>query len=176
MGIYDRDYYRDDDEPSTAASGLPQTFVVRLILANVALFLLDNAAWLGTQALQNAGGFGAARTLTPQERGALAALNRPDYAGHLLVADDARLGYDAIVYTPLRAWYSQEHSTPWSLERLADIERWRAEGSEPADWRGRPVVFLVADRGQDPAAYPWITPESRVERLPGFLLVARPPP
>lgn len=41
MGIYDRDYYRDDDEPSTAASGLPQTFVVRLILANVALFLLD---------------------------------------------------------------------------------------------------------------------------------------
>ncbi|MEY4179183.1 MAG: Rhomboid protease GlpG [Planctomycetota bacterium] len=41
MGIYDRDYYRDDDEPTSAASGLPQTFVVRLILANAALLLLD---------------------------------------------------------------------------------------------------------------------------------------
>jgi membrane associated rhomboid family serine protease len=41
VGIYDRDYYRDEDEPNGATSGLPQTFVVRLILANVALFLLD---------------------------------------------------------------------------------------------------------------------------------------
>ncbi len=147
-----------------------------LALAVAALFLLDNAAWLGLQAWQNAGGFGAARTLTQDERGVLAALNGPAYAGHLLVAEDPRLGYDAIVYTPLQAWYSQEHSTPGSRERLAEIERWRADGGEPAAWRGRPVVFLVADRGQDPAAYPWITPESRVERLPGFLLVARPPP
>ncbi|MFM7071558.1 MAG: rhomboid family intramembrane serine protease [Planctomycetota bacterium] len=41
MGIYDRDYYRDEDASTSAASGLPQTFVVRLILANAALFLLD---------------------------------------------------------------------------------------------------------------------------------------
>lgn len=41
MGIYDRDYYRDEDESTGTASSLPQTFVVRLILANSALFLLD---------------------------------------------------------------------------------------------------------------------------------------
>jgi hypothetical protein len=146
-----------------------------LALAVAALFLLDNAAWLGLQAWQNAGGFGAARTLTQAERGALAALNAPAYAGHLLVAEDPRLGYDALVYTPLQAWYSQQHSTPRSQERLADIERWLANAGEPAAWRGRPMVFLLADRGQDPAAYPWVTAESRVERRPGFLLVARPP-
>jgi hypothetical protein len=36
------------------------------------------------------------------------------------------------------------------------------------------VVFVVADRGQDPAAYPWVSAGSRIERLPGYLLVARP--
>ena len=146
-----------------------------LALAAALLLLLDNAAWLGVQILQNAGGFGAARTLTQQELGALAALDAPAYAGHLLVAEDPRQGYDAIVYTPLLAWYSQEHSTPWSSERLAELERWRADGSEASDWRSRAVVFLVTDRGQDPAAYPWVTPDSRIERRPGFLLIARPP-
>lgn len=143
-------------------------------LAVCGLFLLDNASWLGVQIWQNAGGFGAARYLTAEERGALGALNEPRYAGHLLVAEDERLGYDAIVYTPLQAWYSQEHSTPWSEERRAQLARWRAGGAEPADWTGRAVVFVVADRGQDPAAYPWVSAGSRIERLPGYLLVARP--
>ncbi len=143
-------------------------------LAVCGLFLLDNAAWFGVQILQNAGGFGAARYLTAAERGALGALSEPRYAGYLVVAEDARFGYDAIVYTPLQAWYSQEHSTPWSDQRQAELTRWRDSGTEPVGWKGRAVVFVVADRGQDPAAYPWASADSRIERLPGYLLIARP--
>lgn len=145
-----------------------------LVLAVCGLLLLDNTSWFGVQILQNAGGFGAARYLTAEERGALQALSAPRYAGHLVVAEEPRFGYDAIVYTPLQAWYSQEHSTPWGAERLAALVRWRDSGAEPAAWSGRAIVFVVADRGQEPAAYPWFSADSSVERLPGYLLIARP--
>ena len=153
----------------------------RLLAAAVAgLFLLDNAAWLAVQAVQNAGGFGAARRLTAAERQTLARLDDPTYAGHLLVSADERLGYDAIAYTSLRSWYSQEHSTPWSPERLAELRAWATTGREPAAWHTRPVVFLLQDSGQDLAALPWITATSELERVEAggqaYWLVLRPPP
>ncbi len=93
-----------------------------------------------------------------------------------MVAAEPRLGYDAMVYTSLRAWYAQEHSTPNAAQRLADLAAWRAGGAEPAEWRRRAVVFLLPDR--DLGALPWITADSRVERVAAggetLLLVRRP--
>lgn len=41
MGIYDREYYRDEQDAQGPALRLPQTMVVRLILINAAVFLLN---------------------------------------------------------------------------------------------------------------------------------------
>lgn len=72
MGIYDRDYYRDEDSEGGAASGLPQTTVVRLIILNVALYFLDLFLGGPRHALT------AALTLTPDD------LARPWQWWHLL--------------------------------------------------------------------------------------------
>lgn len=136
-----------------------------LAFAALALLLADNAAWLSLQAWQNAGGFGAARTLSAGERAALAALAEPAYEGHLLVPADPRLGYDALVYTPLRSWYSQQHSTPDPDARLADLAAWRESGREPETWRRRALVFLLPDAGQALSALPWLTPDSEIAQI-----------
>lgn len=149
----------------------------RLAAAALAgLFLLDNAAWLTAQAVQNAGGFGAARYLTEDERSILAELS-PASAPQLLVSEDDRLSYDALVYTSWQSWYSHEHLTPFAAERRAEIARWAATGEEPAAWRRdfALVAFVIPWR-DDYATLPWVTPESRVRRVGDRLLVIRPKP
>jgi hypothetical protein len=148
--------------------------------ALAALFLLDNAAWLAVQALQNAGSFGAARYLTPDERSVVARLandedSNTNLPGIVLVTDDERLGYDALVYSPLRSWYSHEHLTPWGPERLAEIQRWAKTGEEPLAWRQRPVLFVTRLAGRDPADLPWIAADSDVETIGQWLVVLRLP-
>ena len=148
-----------------------------LALALVALLLLDNAAWLTLQAVQNAGGFGAARTLSGNERAAFAALSMPRYAGHLLVPAEPRLGYDATLYTPLVAWYGHEHATPDGEARLAALAAWPERGVEPAAWRARDLVFLLPDPAGT-ALPPAPAGERERIALPGggepLLLVRRP--
>jgi hypothetical protein len=149
----------------------------RLAAAALAgLFLLDNAAWLTVQAVQNAGGFGAARYLTQDEREILARLNWDDGPA-LLVSEDDRLSYDALVYTEWQSWYSHEHLTPFAAERRAEIARWAATGEEPPAWRRdfELVAFVTAWR-DDYQSLPWVTPGSSIHRIGDRLLVIRPKP
>ena len=44
MGIYDRDYYREEQRPGVSLRA-PRTIVVTLILINVALWLIDGLLW-----------------------------------------------------------------------------------------------------------------------------------
>jgi hypothetical protein len=142
--------------------------------ALAALFLLDNAAWLTVQAVQNAGGFGAARYLTETERAILTALDSPSSTTLLLVSDDDRLSYDALVYTNWRSWYSHEHLTPFAAERRDEIDRWAATGEEPAAWRTFGLVAFVIPWRDDYGSLPWLTPESVIQRFGDRLLAIRP--
>jgi hypothetical protein len=144
------------------------------VAALAGLFLLDNAAWLTAQAVQNAGGFGAARYLTQDERQILAMLNHDDGPA-LLVSQDDRLSYDALIYTPWQSWYSHEHLTPFAAERRAEIARWAATGEEPLAWRRDfdLVAFVTAWRG-DYQSLPWVTPDSSIHRIGDRLLIVRP--
>lgn len=149
----------------------------RLAAAALAgLFLLDNAAWFTAQAVQNAGGFGAARYLSQDEREILAMLTWDDGPA-LLVSEDDRLSYDALIYTPWQSWYSHEHLTPYAGERRAEIARWAATGEEPPAWRRdfELVAFVTAWR-DDYRSLPWVTPESSIRRIGDRLLVIRPRP
>ena len=147
-----------------------------LAAATTALFLLDNASWLAIQLLTNLQGAGYALELTPDERALMARLEEPALADHLLVIDDHVLAQLATVYTPLRPWAAHIATTPFAGERFAEIAAWRESGAEPAAWRTRPVAFVVAQDLEPLAAQPWVTPESRVERIGRFTLVLRPPP
>ena len=147
----------------------------RLAVAAIAgLFLLDNAAWLTVQAVQNAGGFGAARYLTANEREILRVLDSPGSSPLLLVSEDDRLSYDALVYTNWRSWYSHEHLTPYAAERRAEIARWAAAGEEPRAWREdfAAVAFVSAWR-DDHRSLPWITADCAIHRIGDRLLVIR---
>jgi len=149
----------------------------RLAVALIAaLFLLDNATWLTVQAVQNAGGFGAARYLDADER-ALLDLLRYDDGPALVVSQDDRLSYDVLVYTEWQSWYSHEHLTPFAAERRAELERWAATGEEPAAWRRDfdLVAFVVPWRDDYPSL-PWVTPESSVHRFGDLLVAIRPRP
>jgi hypothetical protein len=146
----------------------------RLAAAALAgLFLLDNAAWLTVQAVQNAGGFGAARYLAEDERAILATLNRDDGPA-LLVSEDDRLSYDALIYTSWQSWYSHEHLTPFAAERRAELARWAATGEEPAAWRRDfdLVAFVTAWR-DDYRSLPWVTADSSIHHIGDRLLVIR---
>lgn len=144
------------------------------VAAIAALFLLDNVTWLTVQAVQNAGGFGAARYLSQDERAVLALLG-PEDGPALLVSEDDHLCYDALVYTAWRCWYSHEHLTPFAAERRAEVERWAATGEEPPAWRRDfLLVAFVTPWRDDYASLPWVTPQSAVARAGDLLVVLRP--
>lgn len=146
------------------------------VFAGVALlFLADNGVWLGQQLRNNMLGAGYAMELRPAERALLERLDEPHRRGALLVAEDELIPYFATAYTALRAWYSQLLLTPDAEQRAADIAAWRDRGIEPPSWRAREMLFVVRDDGRDPADFPWVTADSRIERIDGFLLVTRPP-
>ncbi len=50
MGIYDRDYYDEGNQPGVTLRS-PQSIVVSLIVANVVLFLIDGLVWPDTHRL-----------------------------------------------------------------------------------------------------------------------------
>jgi hypothetical protein len=56
-----------------------------------------------------------------------------------------------IVYTPLRAWHSQEWYTPDSTERRAELYGLFHDGRDMDVWRRRKMVAVV-DREKDPKA------------------------
>src|SRR5690606_37244414 len=102
--------------------------------------------------------------------------DQPELAHHLLVLDDHVLAQLATVYTPLRPWMAHIATTPYAGQRLAELATWRETGAEPAAWRARPVAFVAAHAIEPLAVPPWVTPESRVERIGSFTLVLRPTP
>ena len=75
-------------------------------------------------------------------------LNDKVYAGGLVVSNARELSYQVIVYTPLRAWYSQMWNTPYPEERLAELDALFRDGRDLDDWCCRRMIGIV-DRHKD---------------------------
>ena len=80
----------------------------------VAVLLLDNAAWMGRQyqALYTDSASSQAFVLDRDRRDLFNALNDLGTGQPLLVAEDPNVAYLAMVYTPLRSYYSHHSNTP----------------------------------------------------------------
>lgn len=149
------------------------------LAALVLLFLSDNAAWFSWRTQEQLAGF-TQFLLRPGQWAVLQELQRPDYAGHLVVSTDLEVGYLATVYSPLRSWRSHGASTPDVGRREAEIEAWLTKGEEPPEWRQRPTVFVwrAGESGGGPdalAAAGLATTRLQPEQGPAFLLARRDP-
>jgi hypothetical protein len=113
------------------------------------LTFLDNAGWCaaaGLDLLRN----GKSVSFFPNpiylERSAadvLRKLNDEVFAGGLVVSNARPLSYQVIVYTPLRAWYSQEWNTPHSAKRLAELAALFRDGQDSGEWCCRKMIAVV---------------------------------
>ena len=107
--------------------------------AIIGLFLLDNAAWLGS-CLSHHHDQGI--RLTYDQTQLISWMGRADDDKYLVVAENPSIGYMAVVYTPLRAWRSHWFNTPQSSLRQQELDSfYRDHGFLPA-WRGRPLLVV----------------------------------
>ena len=89
-----------------------------VIAALVVVFLLDNTAWVGRQceALYRDSIPSQSFTLDKERRDLFNALNGLGKGQPLLVAEDPDVAYLAMVYTPLRSYFSHHSNTPHTKE------------------------------------------------------------
>jgi hypothetical protein len=135
---------------------LPRIGVVWLIALS-SLMLLDNAAWFSSAGFdllrdrKSASFFPNAIYVERSARDVLNRLNDEPFADGLIVSNSEFLSYQSIVYTPLRAWYSQMWNTPYPEKRLAELDALFHAGEDLAAWRCRKMIAVV-ERQKDPGA------------------------
>ena len=119
------------------------------LVALSGLMLLDNAAWFGGAGLdllrdgKSASFFPNAIYIGGSARDVLNRLNDKEFADGLVVSNSQFLSYQAIVYTPLRAWYSQIWNTPYPEKRLAELDELFSAGEDLDAWRCRKMIAVV---------------------------------
>jgi len=113
------------------------------------LMLLDNAGWYGGAGLdllrngKSVSFFPNAIYIGRSAGDVLRQLNDEVFAGGLVVSNARPLSYQVIVYTPLRAWYSQMWNTPRPEERLAELKALFQDGRDFGDWCCRKMIAIV---------------------------------
>jgi len=127
------------------------------IISLYGLMLLDNAGWCGgagVDLLRNgrSGPFFPNAIYIGRSAGdVLRQLNDAVFAGGLVVSNARPLSYQVIVYTPLRAWYSQIWNTPHAEQRLAQLDALFGDGQDIGEWCCRKMIAIV-ERQEDGAA------------------------
>ncbi|HEY5656395.1 MAG TPA: hypothetical protein VIY27_01265 [Myxococcota bacterium] len=137
----------------------------------VAVFCLDNAAWLGAFPLEHVTGrTHAGVVLAPEQREVLRWLDRPENAGRLLLSEDPAIGYLAPVYTPVRSWQSHRFSTPGYAARGAELKALFRRGRMLPQWEQRRLLILVNSRPGAPSPPAWLARRGaeRVLENPAF--------
>ena len=131
--------------------GLPVLIVV------CGVMFLDNAVWFfgaGVD-LAKAGNsdnfFPNPIYIDRNARDVLDRLNDEVFTGGLVVSNARPLSYQVIVYSPLKAWYSQMWNTPYPEARLAELDALFHDGREIGSWRHRKMIAVV-ERQRDPKA------------------------
>jgi hypothetical protein len=116
-------------------------------IALTGLIFLDNAGWFGGAGLDllrnGVSFFPNPIYIRRTARDVLQRLNEEQFAGGLVVSNAPALSYQVIVYTPLRAWYSQMWYTPHPEERLAELDALFQDGRDFGDWRCRRMIAVV---------------------------------
>lgn len=132
------------------ASRLRQSGAILATALIVAVFVTDNALWLGSARLRGEQGF----YLTPDERELFQWLSSPQNRGFVLLGDDRTITYLATVYTPLRAWYSHQDNTPHARQRRQETREFFEEGVFLDRWRTMPLLIVETTAGQDAMSAP----------------------
>ena len=121
------------------------------------LILFDNAGWFGGAGLdllrdgRDVSYFPNPIYIQRSAWDVLQRLNDSVFEEGLVVSNARDLSYQVIVYTPLRAWYSQMWNTPHPLERATEIEALFRDGRDLGDWRCRKMIAVVG-RQKNPEA------------------------
>ena len=126
------------------------------ILGVLGILVFDNAVWFAVQAAEQTGlkrldgrkgpPFPTGVGLTKDQIGLFHWMSEPPNRGFVVVSDDPWVGYLATVYTPLRSWRAHDLTTPYTVERQREIERFFYMGEVVDRWRGMPLL-LVFRRG-----------------------------
>ena len=133
----------------------------------VALFLLDNAAFLALEIRGLAAGAPRPEQLTRVERQLLAALDDPRFEGNMVATSRRPIGYMATVYTPLRAWYSHRQQTPSAALRRQRLVAFAERDILPAEWLWDDVVVVLQATPIEAGRLPWLRYGMTVEDAPG---------
>jgi hypothetical protein len=176
----------------------PRPVAALATLLIIAVFVSDNAAWLGIRSGQ-ALGIGAGRfgllgepgsTVTALGRSTLGfglsadqlqvlrAMNDSANRGFVVVSSDSILAYLATAYSPLRSWRSHLYNTPETLERQAELRAFFDSGRIDPAWNALPTLFVF--RQDDPWAQRILAlgpaTATVVMQNASYVIVRRPPP
>jgi len=128
---------------------IPRRIGLPGLIALSGVIFLDNAGWFGGAGLDllrngNSVSFLPNPIYVGRSAGdVLQRLNDEVFAGGLVVSNARALSYQAIVYTPLRAWYSHWAYTPHPEERLAELDALFQDGQDFGDWCCRKMIAIV---------------------------------
>jgi len=128
---------------------LPRRVGAAWLVALSGFMLLDNAIWFGGAGFdllrdgKSATFFPNAIYIDNSARDVLNRLNDEQFADGLVVSNSPFLSYQAIVYTPLRAWYSQIWNTPYPEKRLAELDALFSASEDLDAWRCRKMIAVV---------------------------------
>ncbi|MHC1705947.1 MAG: hypothetical protein AB9842_00355 [Bacteroidales bacterium] len=113
---------------------------VSLIVMLTALMLSDNITWfLANYKMQRSS---PVMYLSRAQQDIINAVNEHGTVKSLVIADDYRLGYYSIVYTPARAAYSHWANTPDALGKAAMINAFRMDGRRDPSWKGQTIFYI----------------------------------
>ena len=175
----------------------PRRIAVLATAAALAIFVSDNAIWLGIRGAQALGlasnhfseafesrttvttraksalGFG----LTKEELQVLRVMNDSANRGFVVVSADPILGYLTTLYSPLRSWRSHHANTPESVRRDEELHQFFNGERAVAEWDRLPVLFVFKQE------QPW---RERMRLLrgneaavalqnPAYVVIRRPP-
>ena len=107
-------------------------------------FLADNVVWFASLCVPAVTGRKPLGFyLSAAQRDVFAYLERPEFAGTLVVSTDRMISYGTTVYTPLRAWTSHPFNTPNYVEKEMVLIDFYKRGQMFDGWRGRRVLSII---------------------------------
>ncbi|MGB7925605.1 MAG: hypothetical protein WCF57_20370 [Pyrinomonadaceae bacterium] len=107
----------------------------------MALFLSDNILWLGAFAFRQEQGF----QLTRDERALFDWMNAKENRGSIILSRDPRIAYLAMTYTPLRAWYSHQYTTPQNELRQREVEAYFSQSVFLDQWNDATLLIVYTN-------------------------------
>lgn len=148
---------------------LPRSGAVLATAVILAIFLTDNALWMGSARLRGEQGF----YLTPDTKELFQWLSSSENRGFVVLGDDRTVTYLATVYTPLRSWYSHQDNTPDADLRRRETRAFFEEGVFLDRWRTMPLLIVQTTAGQERqiSAPPVDVPARRVYENASFTVL-----